>query len=284
MTAPLLERSALARFASLMARGETGRAETVLRLALALESDLPQVHRALAGLRWPGLDDCDWLAWLHRELRPGLYVEIGIAGGESLALAQPPTRVIGVDPAPGADPPVQDETQVHLYRQPISQFLRLPPADSGLRSEGFDLACINGEPRFEHVLDAFIGLEAWAAPGALVVVRDTLPLTPLTAGRERCTSFYSGDRWKIVPCLRALRPQLQITTLAAAPGGLTLIAGLDPQSPVLRERRDDIVECYASLDATRAVERPEVVLAPLAVNEPGWVSRWLRDAGVRLRS
>jgi hypothetical protein len=117
-----------------------------------------------------------------------------------------------------------------------------------------------------------------------VVVRDTLPLTPLTAAHERCTSFHTGDRWKIVPCLRALRPQLHIVTLPSAPGGLTLIAGLDPQSPVLRERRDAIVECYARLDATRAVERPDVVLGPLAVNEPGWVSRWLRDAGVRSRS
>lgn len=279
-----LEQPALARFALLMARGEAGRAEAVLRRALAVEPDLPEVHAALARLRWPAPDCRDRLAWLHRALRPGLYLEIGVGNGELLALAQPPTRVIGVDPAPAGDPLACCTTQAQLYRQPSAQFLRLPPADSGLRDNGFDLACVTGEHRFENVLDDFIGLEAWAAPGALVVVPDTLPLTPLTAAPERRCGFYTGDVWKIVPCLRALRPQLRVVTLPVAPGGLTLVAGLDPASPVLRERREDIVEAYAAQDAARAVARPEVVLGPLGVNDADWVSGWLRDAGVRSRS
>jgi predicted O-methyltransferase YrrM len=284
MSADRLERSALARFGLLTAHGEAEQAQTVLRQALALEPDLPRVHQALARLRWPGPDCLDWLAWLHRALRPDLYVEIGVGGGEWLALAQPPTRVVGVDPAPVGDPLARCAAQARLYRQPSAQFLRLPPADSGLRSDGFDLACIDGEPRFEDALDDFIGLEAWAAPGALIVVRDTLPLTPLTAARERRTGFYTGERWKIVPCLRGVRPELRVVTLPVAPAGLTLVAGLDPQSPLLRERREDIVEACAGLDAARAVARPEVVLGPLAINDAGWVSRWLRDAGVRSRS
>ena len=284
MTAHPLERPTLTRFALLMARGDSGEAEAVLRLALAREPNLPEVHLALARLRWPGPDYLDWLAWLHRELRPGLYVEIGVEKGESLALAQPPTRAIGIDPAPVGDPLAGCATQASLYRQTSAQFLRLPPADCGLHGAGFDLAFIDGDHRFESVLDDFLELEAWAAPGALVTVHDTLPLTAFTAEHERHSGFYTGDGWKLVPCLRVLRPQLRMVTLPVAPTGLTLIAGLDPQSSTLRERRNDILASYAGLDAARAVARHEVVLGPLGVNDPDWVSGWLRDAAVRWRS
>jgi predicted O-methyltransferase YrrM len=284
MTEHPLERPALTRFRLLMARGEVREAEAVLRLALAQEPNLPRVHLALARLRWPGLGYLHWLAWLHRELRPRLYVEIGVQQGKSLALAQPPTRVIGVDPAPVDDPLARCAAQARLYRQTSAQFLRLPPVDCGLHDAGFDLAFVDGDHRFESVLDDFLGLEAWSAPGALVVLHDTLPLTALTAAHEQHSGFYTGDAWKMVPCLKALRPLLRVTTLPVAPTGLTLVAGLDPQSSVLRERREDILESYAGLDAARAVTRPEAVMGPLGVNDPDWVRRWLRDAAVRSRS
>lgn len=284
MTLHPLEPAALLRCAVLLADGRAGQAEAVLRTALALEPNLPKVNLALARLRWPGPDYRHWLGWLHQVLRPRLYVEIGVERGASLALARPPTQVIGIDPAPVGDPLAGCAAPARLYRQPSAQFLSAPPADSGLRTGGFDLAFIDGDHRFASVLDDFIALEAWAAPGAVIVLHDTLPLTVATAAPQRCSGFYTGDGWKIVPCLRALRPQLRIVTLPVAPTGLTLVTGLDPASQVLAGRRQDILDSYARMDATRAVERPAAVLGPLGVSEPGWVSRWLRDAGVRLRS
>jgi len=284
MTAHPLEQPTLMRFGRLMADGDRGQAEAVLRQALVLEPNLPLVHVALASLRWPGPGYRDWLAWLHRYLQPALYVEIGVEKGESLALAQAPTHAIGIDPVFVGDPLACCTAPTQLYQQSSADFFRAPPADCPLHGQGFNLAFIDGDHRFESVLDDFIRLEPWAAPGALIVLHDTLPLTALTASPTRQSGFYTGDGWKIVPCLRGLRPQLRIVTLPVAPTGLTLVTGLDRTSTVLSDRREDILATYAALAADKVVERPEFEARPLGLNDHDWVRRWLSGAGVQSRS
>lgn len=284
MTAHPLERPALLNARRILAGGQTAASEAVLREALAQEPNLPRVSLALARLRWPGPDYRYWLAWLHQTLQPACYLEIGVEKGGSLALAQLTTRVIGVDPSPVGDPLAGCASTARLYRQTSGEFLASPPHDSGLRDNGFNLAFVDGDHRFEGVLDDFIGLQAWAAPGALVVMHDTLPLSELTATQERQTGFYSGDGYKLVPCLHALLPKLRIVTLPIAPTGLTLITGLDPQSRVLTHKRQDILDSYARLNPARVVERPGLVMGPLGRNDRAWVQAWLRDAGVQSRS
>lgn len=286
MTAHPLEQPTLLRFGRLMAGGDGAQAEAVLRQALVLEPNLPRVHVALAGLRWPGPGYRDWLAWLHRQLQPALYVEIGVEKGESLALAQAPTQAIGIDPTPLDDPLSRCTAPTQLYRQSSEDFFRAPPAGCPLHGQGFNLAFVDGDHRFESVLDDFIRLEPWAAPGAVVVLHDTLPLNELTASPTRQSGFYTGDGWKIVPCLRGLRPQLRMVTLPVAPTGLTLVTGLDRTSTRLRDRREDILATYAALAAGQVVARPEFAAHPLGHNDHGWVRRWLDggDAGVQSRS
>ncbi|WP_313388947.1 class I SAM-dependent methyltransferase, partial [Rhodospirillum rubrum] len=110
-----------------------------------------------------------------------------------------------------------------------------------------DFAFIDGDHRFASVLHDFIALEAHMAAGGVIALHDTWPLDPLTASRSRQTGFYTADAWKIVPCLRAIRPDLRLLTLPAAPTGLTLITGLDPASSVLGDRFEAIIEAFAAL-------------------------------------
>lgn len=269
-----LERPTLARMRRLAARGDAASARGEALAALAMEPNLPAVHEALARLRWPGPDFRFWLRWLHATLRPAVYLEIGVEHGRSLAFAQPPTRAIGVDPAPIGDPLAACAPGTQLHRMTSRAFLAQPPAETGLARRGFDLAFVDGDHRFAGVLDDFIGLEALAAPGATLVLHDTLPLDALTAQPERRTGFYTGDGWKLVPCLRALRPALRVVTLPVAPSGLTLVTGLEPGSRGLAERRDALVDAYAALDARRVAQRPAELMA-LGRNDPAWVSRWL---------
>lgn len=281
MRSPWLQRPALVESRLRLARGDAAGARERLEQALALDADLGHVHLALARLRWPGADFHEVLRWLHELLRPALYLEIGVERGRSLALARPPTQVVGVDPQPIGNPLAACSATTQLFTVPSAQFLAAPPADCALHQRGFDLAFVDGDHRFEAVLDDFIALERWAAPGALLVLHDTLPLNARTAAPARDTSFYSGDGWKLVPCLRVLRPQLRMVTLPVSPTGLTLVAGLDPASDLLSARRQHILDSYALVEAGRAVDRTAAVMGPLGVNRRDWIAAWLREAGVR---
>ena len=257
-------------------KGDRYRAERCLRNMLSHEDNTPAAHAALASLRWSGPDYRAWLAWLHAHLRPQVYVEIGVESGRSLAQVQADTQVIAIDPAPVGDPLQHCPAAGQLFVQTSADFFTNVPPHSPLRERGFNMAFIDGDHRFESVLDDFIALERYAAPEAVVVFHDTLPLTEATSSDVRQTGFYSGDAWKIVPCLRALRPDLRITTLPTAPTGLTVVSRLDRHSTVLMERRAQIVPVYAPLSSAYAVAHPEV-LFNLGENDPAWLAAWLVD-------
>ena len=274
MTPHPLELAAMRQYRRWMAMSNPAQAETSLRRMLAREANLPAAHSALARLRWPGPDYRAWLAWLHRHLTPRVYVEIGVESGASLSLVQPDTRVIAIDPEPVGEPLRACPGYGQLFAQTSAEFMAQSCELSGLSETGFNLAFIDGDHRFESVLDDFIALERHSAPGAVVVLHDTLPLTESTSGGERHTGFYSGDAWKVVPCLRALRPDLRLTTLPTAPTGLTVVTGLDPTSHVLETRRELIHQVYARLPSTHAVTRPHT-LFNLGRNDPEWLAGWL---------
>jgi hypothetical protein len=65
--------------------------------------------------------------------------------------------------------------------------------------------------------------------------------------------------WKLVPCLKHYRPDLDVFTIPAPPTGLTVVVGLDPSSRVLTERYEEAVErfggaSYAGMVTRRATE------------------------------
>src|SRR4051812_7371415 len=113
---------------------------------------------------------------------------------------------------------------------------------------------------FEQVLRDFIHVERHAAAGAVAVFHDTLPLTAVSAERESAAPMWSGDVWKILPCLKRHRPDLRIVTLPTGPSGLSVVTGLDPRSTVLADRFDAIVAELAAVPyAAHAARLPTLI-------------------------
>jgi hypothetical protein len=100
---------------------------------------------------------------------------------------------------------------------------------------------IDGLHYFEQALKDFINLEAWCDPNSVVILHDTLPLDEVTQHRERKASFYTGDVWKTVLCLKHYRPDLDIFTIATPPSGLTVVTSLDPASRILSDKYEEAV-------------------------------------------
>jgi hypothetical protein len=211
--------------------GDTDAAIAAYETALALDGTLVRAHLGLASARMPGIGYHEWLRRLHELLRPGVYLEVGVANGRTLALARPPTVALGVDPVPSLAVPVTAET--HIFAEPSDEFFVRDGLRSVLGDRRLDLAFIDGLHTFEQTLRDVMHVEARSTTSSVIVLHDTLPLDEVTQRRDRETQFWTGDVWKVVRCLRAFRPDLEILTIATPPSGLTLVRNLDPGSSVL---------------------------------------------------
>lgn len=184
------------------------------------------MHDTVASMRFPGPDYYEVLRWLHQELRPESYFEIGVFRGQSLMLAMPPTIAVGIDPCPEADLPWN--TKTHLLAMSSAEFFARHTLAEFFGADRFSFAFVDGLHHFEQVLDDIFHLEAYARPDSVIAVHDTIPLDEKTSARDRCTKFHTGDVWKVVPFLKSCRPGLRLITVRTGPSGLTLIRGLDP--------------------------------------------------------
>jgi hypothetical protein len=225
--------------------------------AFADASDDPEILRG-------GRDYREVLAFVHEQLDPPLYLEIGVRLGGSLRLAR--RRAIGIDPAPEIAEPLPARIQVHALASDAYFVATHPP---GLDAP-VDLAFIDGMHLFEYALRDFMNVERHAAPWSLVLVDDILPAHPRQGARERTTRAWMGDVWRIVDCLRTHRPDLELLVLDPCPGGMLVVSGLDPSSTVLADRYDTIVAAAAAapppravLDRVHAAEATDDVLAAL---------------------
>ena len=223
--------------------------------ALALDPSLEPAHLLLAGLRLRGPGYLHVLSAIHSHLRPRTYMEIGVADGQSIALALPETRAIGVDPEPKLSVALSPRTRI-VVEKSDDYFAR---HDVSAELDGFpiELAFIDGMHQFEFALRDFVNIEKRSSSKSTILIHDCYPLNRLTAERERQSLFWSGDIWRLVLLLRKHRPDLSVNVIAAAPTGLCLVRRLDPSSRVLEERYDAIVkEClaldYSVLDADKA--------------------------------
>jgi len=219
--------------------GDGGKSASEYREALTFDDDLVQAQMGLAKLRMPGDHYLVWLERLHAAIVPETYLEIGIARGQSLSYARPPTRAVAVDPEPKINAPLKAET--HIFCETSDVFFaehRLVPL---LNNQPLALAFIDGLHVFQQSLKDFMCVESLCGPRSVVLIHDTVPLDELTQRPDRQRKFYTGDVWKTVLCLKHYRPDLDIFTIATPPTGLTVVTGLDPTSRILTDRFEEAV-------------------------------------------
>lgn len=184
---------------------------------------------------------------LHERLRPRTYLEIGVETGKSLTLAK--CRSIGVDP--DFSVVFELEGEISLHRTTSDEFFARPDPTAWL-GRPVDLAFIDGMHRFEFALRDFINLEKHCTWSSVIVFDDMLPRSVDEAARNRHTSGWTGDVFRIMRVLRKYRPDLELILVNTRPTGLLLVLGLDPASTVLEDHYDEIV-------ATTVKEDPQPV-------------------------
>jgi hypothetical protein len=101
---------------------------------------------------------------------------------------------------------------------------------------------------FEFALRDFCAIERYCTPQSTILVHDCYPLDRQSAERNRVTTFWSGDIWRLVLALKKHRPELTIHTIATPPTGLAIIGALDPQSRVLADHMDEIIAEFLATD------------------------------------
>ncbi|HTO50087.1 MAG TPA: class I SAM-dependent methyltransferase [Burkholderiales bacterium] len=237
------------RFEAAYADWRAGRAHEAVaacRELLELSPNYSPAHNLLALIELPGEDYVRMLERVHAHLRPRTYLEIGVSRGDSIRLAGPGTRAIGVDPQPEVVFPLGPNASV--VEETSDEFFAGRDVRAELGGLPVDLAFIDGMHQFEFALRDFMNIEALCAPSSTILVHDVYPMDERTAARERVTTFWSGDIWRLVLLLRKHRPDLVVRTIAAPPTGLAVVRNLDPGSTYIRDRLDALVAEYLAVD------------------------------------
>ncbi|MBZ5608246.1 MAG: class I SAM-dependent methyltransferase [Acidobacteriia bacterium] len=148
------------------------------------------MHGIVASMRFPGPDYCEVLRWLHQDLLPESYLEIGVFRGHSLSLAMPPTIALGIDPCPEVDDRWRTET--HVPRMPSSEFFAKHTPEEFFRTDRFSFAFVDGLHQFEQTIEDIFSLEVYAQPESVVAVHDTMPLDEKTPRGTAAQNFIRG--------------------------------------------------------------------------------------------
>jgi hypothetical protein len=178
------------------------------------------------------------LSGFHENLELESYAEIGVHNGKSLALAKNDTKAVGIDPNPVITKTIKSRAKI--YPIPSDHFFESYDLFKELGTTRLDLAFIDGLHHFDQALRDFINLERYANKDTIILIHDCIPITRLVGNRERVTPFWTGDVWKIIPCLKKYRPDLNVHVVLTDPSGLGIVTNLDQNSTVLPDNINEI--------------------------------------------
>jgi hypothetical protein len=252
----------------------------------------------------------EFLRHLHRLVAPRNYLEIGVQKGQSLSISRVPS--IGVDPEFVINRPLRCDLHLvkatsdeffahrdpirHLRsgRNPLRNLSRGRPMFDYYRGGSrLDLVFIDGMHLFEYVLRDFMNVERYADWWSVIVIDDMLPRDVDEAARDRHTTAWTGDVYKLMPTLGRYRPDLVAIQVDTEPTGLLVVLGADPENRVIRERYDDIVAEWVVPDPQSVpswvLDRRSAVSPDVVIGSPLWADvvrgrrrRLPRAAGRRL--
>jgi hypothetical protein len=265
----------LEKAAANLGSGANSAALQAAKHAVALCPEL-RMYWALSHIMLPGEGYHLLLQRFHDRLQPKSYIEIGVMTGESIVHAKPPTVAVGIDPQPRLiDAP---KTVCKIFPLTSDDYFAMRDPRCDIEADAVDLAFIDGMHLFEQALRDFINIERVSSPTTLVLIHDTFALDALVARREWSPEmFWTGDVWKIIPCLREFRPDLHLFTIATPPSGLSVVTRLNPRSTVLIDRFEEIVSRYASLEFEPDIERRKKCAVMVPNDWSGIVARLSDD-------
>ncbi len=204
-----------------------------------------QLHRGFSGVMYR-----DFLAALSRKRQSRNYLEVGVHFGDALAGIACDTAV-GVDPDYRLQEDVTGNKRRTLLHRCTSDRFFAETDVRALVGGGIDLAFLDGLHQFEFLLRDVYNTEAVSDRNGLIALHDCMPLNvemttrdPAAARTDPFHAMWTGDVWKLVPILKAYRPDLDVVLVDCPPTGLVCITGLDPDSRVLSERYREIVQAY----------------------------------------
>lgn len=201
-------------------------------------------HLELASQLMPGPMYRQYLQTIHQWMRPSTYVEIGIESGQTLAFASPGTRCVGIDPEPRLTVRLPETTRV--FELPSDVFFAQENVEAVLGGP-IEFAFIDGLHVFDQVLRDFMNVEKHSTSRTVIVLHDCFPINEITQRPQRETFFWTGDPWKIVPCLKEKRPDLEVMVIKTPPSGLAMVLGADPNNTVLHDDYAAIEKHYTNL-------------------------------------
>ncbi len=221
------------------ALGDMPAAQGCCKTALAINPDFVNAYFLMSCIELPGPQYTEVLTAVHQSLKPATYLEIGVETGRTIILASPRTSAIGVDPMPQIRHALG--SNVRLFPTTSDAFFGQHDVKTEFGGRHVELAFIDGMHHFDFALRDFAQVERHCNRNSIVLVHDCYPFDRRTAERDRATTFWSGDVWRLVIALKKYRPDLDIRTIATPPTGLALIRNLNPDSRELSDHMDEIV-------------------------------------------
>jgi hypothetical protein len=249
---------------------EVGAAETEVKSAIAPPPGFDEDGFPLPERMHTGMHYLDVISAINTVLKPRNYLEIGTHDGASLSRVS--CTSIAIDPQFVIDANViGSKPSCHAYQMTSDEFFEKHDPKQVLGGP-VKLAFLDGMHRFEFLLRDFINVEKHCVPNSLVMLHDCFPLNALMTERvyagknrpgidkvktkedfKRPAFWWTGDVWKVLWILQKYRPEIVCLHLDAAPTGLSLLTGLNPQSTVLQDNYFRIVHEFGAMASSDEV-------------------------------